>query len=326
MTPDWLIYSNNLTVSLTPRTQTTSITLTNPAVVPIRCYYPRYGNVSSNAIKPTWIPFGSTVSSEERLVFSLRLMTEDWSAPRSSPVFSLGDVFYIEASLETQHHAPMTLFIERCVATISPDPSSSPSYEIIASYGCLMDGTQQDSSSAFRSPRPRPDKLQFTVDAFHFSDSQASTMYITCYLRAAADTQAPDPTNKACSYNKTSNSWSAVEGPSEICQCCNTQSCGAPDGQSRSWGPSYRRPRGLDGEVLQEPRLEDRRASAMVGPLLVLGEDQRRSLGMEGSSGVEMWLLVGVGGLSLVVVLVCVVFVVIGRLRRKNLSPRCVQE
>ena len=30
--------------------------------------------MSSNAIRPTWVPFRSTLSVEERLMFSLRLM------------------------------------------------------------------------------------------------------------------------------------------------------------------------------------------------------------------------------------------------------------
>ncbi|XP_056425650.1 zona pellucida sperm-binding protein 3-like [Hyla sarda] len=203
MTPDWLIYRINLTVN--PISGNENVARVGQAVIPIQCAYPRYRNVSSNAVKPTWVPFASTVSSEERLVFSLRLMTEDWSAPRSSLAFTLQDVFYIEASLEVQNHIPMTLFIDSCVATTSPDPSSSPSYEIIAYHGCLTDGSHEDSSSAFRSPRPQQDKLQFTVDAFQFVDSKTSTIYITCSLRAAVDTQKPDPMNKACSYNKASD-------------------------------------------------------------------------------------------------------------------------
>lgn len=31
--------------------------------------------MSGNAVRPTWAPFRSTVSAEERLMFSLRLMT-----------------------------------------------------------------------------------------------------------------------------------------------------------------------------------------------------------------------------------------------------------
>lgn len=35
---------------------------------------PRQGNVSSHGILPTWVPFRTTVFSEEKLVFSLYLM------------------------------------------------------------------------------------------------------------------------------------------------------------------------------------------------------------------------------------------------------------
>ncbi|KAG9467861.1 hypothetical protein GDO78_014140, partial [Eleutherodactylus coqui] len=205
MTPDWLIYSTSLTLNPTANAQNMPITRKNPAVIPIECYYPRFTNVSSNSLLPTWLPFATTESSEERLVFSLHLMTEDWSAPRSSLLFHLGDVFYVEASVETQNHVPLILFIDGCVATTSPNISSTPRYELIANSGCLIDGTQEDSSSAFRSPRPQQDKLQFIVDAFRFTDSQESTIYLTCSLRAAADTQVPDPMNKACSYSKSSN-------------------------------------------------------------------------------------------------------------------------
>lgn len=34
----------------------------------------RHSNVSSQAILPTWVPFRTTILSEEKLVFSLRLM------------------------------------------------------------------------------------------------------------------------------------------------------------------------------------------------------------------------------------------------------------
>lgn len=40
--------------------------------------FSRKENVSSKAIKPTWAPFVSTVSAEERLAFSLRLMNGRW--------------------------------------------------------------------------------------------------------------------------------------------------------------------------------------------------------------------------------------------------------
>ena len=41
--------------------------------------------MSSNAVRPTWVPFHSTLSMEEKLVFSLRLMSGGCSAPAPLP-------------------------------------------------------------------------------------------------------------------------------------------------------------------------------------------------------------------------------------------------
>ncbi|XP_069818471.1 zona pellucida sperm-binding protein 3-like [Dendropsophus ebraccatus] len=315
MTPDWLIYSVNL--RYTPSSpRNVPISRFNSAVVPIHCYYPRHGNVSSKAIKPTWIPFSSTVTSEERLAFSLRLMTADWSAPSQSLVFQLGDMFYIEASLDTQNHAPMILFVDSCVATITPDVTSTPRYEIISNNGCLMDGMQEDSSSVFVSPRPQADTLRFIVDAFRFTDSSVSLIYITCSLRAAAIDQTPDPVNKACSYNKASSSWIPVEGSSGICQCCATGNCAASTGPRSAWGSYLGRPRGLGkrdvGSQVEEHGL------ATLGPLLVTGAkpNQEARAGTAqasrmgaGQEPLQLWVLVAIGSVSTVVVAVALTVV-----------------
>ncbi|XP_048450821.1 zona pellucida sperm-binding protein 3-like [Rhincodon typus] len=72
MTGDFLIYTTHLTHI--PNYAGSVIVRTNGAVIPIVCRYLRKGNVSSNPIKPTWIPFSSTRSGEGHLAFSLRLM------------------------------------------------------------------------------------------------------------------------------------------------------------------------------------------------------------------------------------------------------------
>ncbi|XP_029474632.1 zona pellucida sperm-binding protein 3-like [Rhinatrema bivittatum] len=241
MTPDLLVYSTHL--SYNPTTLgNQAIIRSNPAVIPIQCTYPRTGNVSSKAIKPTWAPFSSTIFAEERLAFSLRLMNDDWSAERTSTEFHLGDEIHIEASVKPGDHAPLTVFIDSCVATVSPDKDSSPRYRIVDSYGCLVDGKQEDSYSSFRSPRSQPEKLQFSVDAFRFPGDIKSSTYITCSLRAAAADQTPDPMHKACSFSKTSHMWTAVEGPSNICNCCETTDCGVL-GQPRGLRPFFPVPR-----------------------------------------------------------------------------------
>uniref|UniRef100_A0A8C5LX89 Zona pellucida sperm-binding protein 3 n=1 Tax=Leptobrachium leishanense TaxID=445787 RepID=A0A8C5LX89_9ANUR len=304
---NWLIYSTMLTYNPTAA-RNSPIIRTNAAVVPIQCYYPRHGNVSSNAIKPTWLPFSSTISAEERLSFSLKLMTDNWSAPRTSTVFQLGDIFHIEASVDTRNHVPMKVFIDRCVATLSPDLTLALNSCV---YRCLMDGKQDDASSAFRSPRPTPDRLQFTVDAFRFIGSDNSMIYITCNLRAAAQNQVPDPLNKACSFSKPRNIWTDLEGPGDICTCCDSGNC-LSSGQSR----------GLFGSHRWVKRASEQKL-VRLGPMLVVGVDRSQARGVtQESVSVELWVLVAVITLSLVVV---GLGIVAGVLFKKH-QPRVVQK
>ncbi|XP_069805320.1 zona pellucida sperm-binding protein 3-like isoform X1 [Dendropsophus ebraccatus] len=327
MTQEFMIYRTML--SYNPVSSNTVIIRSSPAMVPVICYYPRHGNVSSKAIRPTWAPFSTTVSTEERLAFSMYLMTDDWSARLSSSIFQLGDVFNIEASVVIDNHIPMILFVDSCVATTTSNVNSNPSYDIITYNGCLVDGTQDDSTSAFRSPRSQPNMIQFTVDAFRFIEVAASTIFITCSLRAAELAQPPDQMNKACSYNKATRSWSAVEGSNDICRCCDSRNCAMPPvGQPRRWGPVVGGSRGI-GKRDVGPHPEEH-AMATLGPLLVISAETHhvastaervQSLRVpEESQPLELWLLVVVGSVSVVVV--AVGLVATGRYVMKMLSPQ----
>ncbi|KAJ7311176.1 hypothetical protein JRQ81_006783 [Phrynocephalus forsythii] len=168
MTPDSLVYS--VTLYYRPSLGSNPVIVrTSPVEVPIECHYPRKDNVSSKAIQPTWIPLSSTVSAQQRLAFSLRLMNEDWSTESTSNRYQLGDVMYIQADVTAESHMDLRLFVDNCVATLSPDVDSSPRYVVVDHHGCLVDGRSDDSRAAFVSPRPRPESLQFTVDAFRFA-------------------------------------------------------------------------------------------------------------------------------------------------------------
>ncbi|XP_069042943.1 zona pellucida sperm-binding protein 3-like [Lepisosteus oculatus] len=71
--PEELVY--NFSLNYTPRAiANTPIVRTNGAVVGIECRYMRFHNVSSSALKPTWVPYTSTKSAEDVLDFSLVLM------------------------------------------------------------------------------------------------------------------------------------------------------------------------------------------------------------------------------------------------------------
>nr|P97708.2 RecName: Full=Zona pellucida sperm-binding protein 3; AltName: Full=Zona pellucida glycoprotein 3; Short=Zp-3; AltName: Full=Zona pellucida protein C; Contains: RecName: Full=Processed zona pellucida sperm-binding protein 3; Flags: Precursor [Rattus norvegicus]CAA71787.1 zona pellucida glycoprotein 3 [Rattus rattus] len=268
VTEDALVYNTFLLHDPRP-VNGLSILRTNRVEVPIECRYPRQGNVSSHPIQPTWVPFSATVSSEEKLAFSLRLMEEDWNTEKSSPTFHLGEVAHLQAEVQTGSHLPLQLFVDHCVATPSPLPgqNSSPHHFIVDSHGCLVDGLSE-SFSAFQVPRPRPETLQFTVDVFHFANSSRNTVYITCHLKVAPANQIPDKLNKACSFNKTSQSWLPVEGDADICDCCSNGNCS----NSSSSEFETHEPAQWSTLVSRNRRHVTDEADVTVGPLIFLGK------------------------------------------------------
>ncbi|XP_020853591.1 zona pellucida sperm-binding protein 3-like [Phascolarctos cinereus] len=224
VTTDLLVYSINLYYNPTPVGN--SVILRNsPAVILIECSYPRRSNVSSKAVQPTWTPFGSTLSSQKRLKFTLQLMTDDWSTKRASSSYQLGDVISIQADVNTGSHVALRLFIDSCVAMLKPNQESTHHYAIIDFHGCLVDGRSENVGSTFISPRPKPETLRFIVDAFKFSREAKDQIYIMCHLKVTEAADVPDLSNKACSFNKSSQEWFPIEGTEDICTCCETGSC-----------------------------------------------------------------------------------------------------
>uniref|UniRef100_A0A8C6JQZ2 Zona pellucida sperm-binding protein 3 n=1 Tax=Melopsittacus undulatus TaxID=13146 RepID=A0A8C6JQZ2_MELUD len=169
-------------------------------------------------------------------------LPDDWSSERQSNGFQLGESLHLQADVAAGNHIPLRLFVDDCVATLSPDRNSSPRYALVDLSGCLVDGRLDDTTSAFISPRPRQETLQFTVDAFRFAGDERSLIYITCHLKVSPVDQAPNPSNKACSFNKASSLWAPVEGTGDICSCCETGNCPLYGGYSRRPNPAARWP------------------------------------------------------------------------------------
>ncbi|XP_005501172.3 zona pellucida sperm-binding protein 3 [Columba livia] len=311
VTPDALVYSTSLNYKPVPAGNPVIIR-TSPAVVPIECHYPRMANVSSNGVNPTWMPFRSTLASEEKLPFSLRLMNDDWSAERVSTVFQLGEVLHFQAGVNTENHAPLRLFVDNCVATPTPARSSSPQYAFIDFSGCLVDGQLDDASSAFISPRPRPDVLQFEVDAFKFAGGSSNLIYITCHLKVSPADRDPDPLNKACSFNKASSLWDPVEGTQDICSCCEMRSCGFAGHSRRLHAPS----RWQGGRVRREQPSEldplVREADVVVGPLFIHSWQDRPVKRTPPQDAGHLWMLLELAALA--AGLVMVILAVVGAL------------
>ncbi|KAG5847602.1 hypothetical protein ANANG_G00127920 [Anguilla anguilla] len=246
MTEDTLVYT--FTISYQPKAiGVTPIIRTNDAAVGVQCHYMRLHNVSSNVLKPTWIPYYSTLSAEDLLVFSLRLMTDDWRMERQSNVFFLGDLINIEASVIQANHVPLRVFMDTCVATLAPNMDSVPRYAFIDNQGCLMDSKLTSSRSKFQS-RIKDDLLQVQLDAFRFAAETRSEIYIFCHLRATA--ALPESEGKACSFLPSKHGWVSASGNDQACGCCDS-------------GCSVRKGRSL------EPAAAQYSSNAFLGPIIV---------------------------------------------------------
>uniref|UniRef100_A0A8C5JGP8 Zona pellucida sperm-binding protein 3 n=1 Tax=Junco hyemalis TaxID=40217 RepID=A0A8C5JGP8_JUNHY len=239
VTPDSLIYRTLLSYDPSPGSNPT-IVRSDPAVIPIECHYPRRDNVSSGSIRPTWSPFNSALASQEKLLFSLRLMNGDWSSERDFSGFP---------HFPFSHPFPpfgLSLGLISAVTLLSPwcDPVPGPCPH--CPHSCLVDGRSDATSSAFVTPRPRQDVLRFQIDAFRFAGDPRSLIYITCHLKVTPAEQSPDAQNKACSFSKARNTWAPVEGTRDICSCCELGNCGRRPAETWN-GHRYRRHDG-DGE------------------------------------------------------------------------------
>ncbi|XP_035533714.1 zona pellucida sperm-binding protein 3-like [Morone saxatilis] len=318
MTEDALIYSFSLMYSPTPIGNTV-VLKTNPTQVVIECHYRRRHYVSSNAVGPTWKPFASNMLAEQQLHFSLRLMTEDWQSQRPSNVYFPGDVMHIEAAILQGHHIPLRIYVDSCVATTNPDPSSQPRYPFITNHGCLSDAKLTGAKSYFMQ-RSQEDKLHFQLKAFRFHQDHRNSRYITCHLKATALSVPIDSQHKVCSFLIEAKRWVASGGDNKVCSCCET-SC-----------KKQRRKRGLatDAELPLGLQWE---GTAALGPILleenILEEElsEPSLLRMREATGAASYsliaLLYGAGAALAVVLLVFMGAIICSGLRKPTAHTVC---
>ncbi|XP_077475381.1 zona pellucida sperm-binding protein 3-like [Stigmatopora argus] len=213
MSDDSMIYSNRLTFS--PSLHRHGIVRKTQNVVPVFCSYKRTD--SSEPQAPPQISNPSTNNQPKASPFALRLMSDDWARSRVSNVFYLGDVVNVEVSYNNPKEKRQ-LFIDGCVATLSPDATSVPRYFLIENNGCFTDSRQRGSNARFLS-RPRADVLQLQFDAFLFRHDERNTLFLTCQLKATSEMWTSTPVDKACTY--VESRWENVDGMPDVCRCCD---------------------------------------------------------------------------------------------------------
>ncbi|XP_034735827.1 zona pellucida sperm-binding protein 3-like [Etheostoma cragini] len=218
-----LIYSFTLNYVPNPL-GTAPVVRTTQAAVIVECHYPRKHNVSSLPLDPLWIPFSAVKVADEFLYFTLKLMMDDWQNERPSYQYFLGDTINIQATVKQFFHVPLRVYVDTCVATLSADATSTPSYAFIENFGCLVDARITGSVSKYM-PRSADNKLQFQLEAFRFQGAASGMLYITCHLKATSAKASIDSTHRACSYI---NGWKEASGADSACGSCESRSFGTP--------------------------------------------------------------------------------------------------
>ncbi|XP_054615675.1 zona pellucida sperm-binding protein 3-like [Dunckerocampus dactyliophorus] len=246
---DSVIYSNHLMFWPLPRRH--GITRMTQAVIPVSCHYKRRHIVSSHSQELHRMSSTSTKTSP----FSLKLMSDDWTRPRLSNIFYLGDVLNLEASYTNPGTQERLVFMDNCVATLSPDATSVPRYYFIENNGCLSDSRLRGSRSHFLS-RKKADVLQLRLDAFLFRQDERNSIFITCRLKARSEMWRGSPVNKACSY--VHSRWKSVDGSDDMCRCCES-TCSL---KSSTWSNKDLR--------RQKPKGANTCDTIILGPLVIL--------------------------------------------------------
>ncbi|XP_063000439.1 zona pellucida sperm-binding protein 3-like [Elgaria multicarinata webbii] len=182
------------------------------------------------------------LSASSVLMFSGKLMNEDFSAPSDSKVFLLGSQIHIEFAVQSFSHQPLRVFVDECTAAATPELSKSPrNYSIIANHGCIVDGKVANSRFLHRKS---PEVIHLSLQAFEFVGGDTD-VYLHCRLLAWDPKLLTDPMRKACSFRRDSNRWELVDdSSSSVCSCCDSV-CQAPgsrhkresEGSSMEVGP-----------------------------------------------------------------------------------------
>ncbi|XP_015261501.1 PREDICTED: zona pellucida sperm-binding protein 3-like [Gekko japonicus] len=160
------------------------------------------------------------LSSSSVLMFTVKLMNEDFSAPSDVKVFLLGSQINIEFAVQRFAHQPLRVFVDECTAAATPELHKSPrNYSIITNHGCLMDGMVANS---FFLPRPDPEVIRLSLQAFGFVGINTD-IYIHCQVLVWDPKVLTDPLKKACSFRKDTKRWELLDDPSSsVCSCCES--------------------------------------------------------------------------------------------------------
>ncbi|XP_076139508.1 zona pellucida sperm-binding protein 3 [Alosa pseudoharengus] len=158
-------------------------------------------------------------TNEEKAIFSMELMNDDYSGPAPSTTFTVGSKISLRATVAVRTDAPQQIFLNECVMTESSDPYlANETYTIITDEGCLLESKYGNATFL---PREKPSEIRLSLAAFGFADTEE--VYLHCKL-VSWQVQKLDVDMKACYYRKDKRKWELLDDSSrsDICSCCDS--------------------------------------------------------------------------------------------------------
>ncbi|KAM4707081.1 zona pellucida sperm-binding protein 3-like [Discoglossus pictus] len=202
--------------------------LSQPFTEKINCTFIR-------SLSPTPLPVVQVVSQlsgNGNLIFDAQIMEGDFSGPIDTKVFVLGYPIFVQLSVETFEHLPMQIYVDECTVAPTSDLSNATvTYSLITNHGCFVDG--KVATSTFL-PRPSPGFMRLSFQAFSFMDLDTD-LFLHFKVVVWDPKILTDPSRKACSYIRTSNSWQLLDNPGlpSACKCCDAVCLALPSRRRR---------------------------------------------------------------------------------------------
>lgn len=62
-------------------------------------------------------------------------ISDDWQLERDPLTYFLGDPIHVEASVVVSDHAPLRIYVDHCIATVTPDADATLRYDFVERHG-----------------------------------------------------------------------------------------------------------------------------------------------------------------------------------------------
>ncbi|XP_074539859.1 zona pellucida sperm-binding protein 3d.2 [Halichoeres trimaculatus] len=186
-----------------------------PLSLPVSCFYNRYQYSYKIGYKPKMRMRKIFKPMKNQAKFILTPRNAQWERLFPSDQYVLGEPMYFEAEAPSMSQN-RRLYVHRCHATPEKSHTSTPRFEVVTNFGCMIES--KDGRSRFIPHKNSA--VRFSVDAFLFKGMTGKQLYMHCSMSIGSST--PTPTAKSCNYDTNARRWVELYAKDSVCTCCDS--------------------------------------------------------------------------------------------------------